>query len=188
MEKNLKRDMVLILDFGGQYNNLIARKVRENNVYCEILPYHSSIERIKEKKPKGIILAGGSGSVLDIATPKCTSEIFEMDIPILGISFSSNAQSESNSVLEASHSHKNCYTIQLKQDVMGTSKVKETIKSLRDVQLKGDWNMSSFVKQSITSSERRWAIKRCCASGGVDSSVAAALLHKAVEISSSVYL
>ena len=180
----MKRDMVLILDFGGQYNNLIARKVRENNVYCEILPYHSSIERIKEKKPKGIILAGGSGSVLDIATPKCTSEIFEMDIPILGISFSSNAQSESNSVLEASHSHKNCYTIQLKQDVMGTSKVKETIKSFlyEMCNLKGDWNMSSFVKQSITSLRAKVGNKKvlCALSGGVDSSVAAALLHKAV--------
>ena len=83
----MKRDLILILDFGGQYNRLIARRVREANVYCEVLPYNVSIERIKEKSPKGIIFTGGSASVLEENAPKCAKEVFELGIPILGICY-----------------------------------------------------------------------------------------------------
>ena len=54
----MKHELVLVIDFGGQYNQLIARRVRENNVYCEILPYNTDIEVIKAKNPKGIIFTG----------------------------------------------------------------------------------------------------------------------------------
>jgi len=84
---DLKRDFILILDFGGQYNRLIARRVREANVYCEVLPYNASMERIKEKSPKGIIFTGGPASVLDENAPKCAKEVFELGIPILGICY-----------------------------------------------------------------------------------------------------
>ena len=56
---NLKQELIIVLDFGGQYNQLVARRVRENNVYCEIYSYKMPIEEIKAKNPKGIILTGG---------------------------------------------------------------------------------------------------------------------------------
>lgn len=80
-------EMVLILDFGGQYNQLIARRVRECGVYCEILPYDYSIEKIKEKNPKGIIFTGGPNSVYGEDTPKVDTMIFDIGIPVLGICY-----------------------------------------------------------------------------------------------------
>lgn len=83
----MHQEMLIVLDFGGQYNQLIARRVREANVYCEILPYSVSVERIKEKNPKGIIFTGGPSSVNTKGSPKCDKEIFELGIPILGICY-----------------------------------------------------------------------------------------------------
>ncbi len=83
----MKRELVLVIDFGGQYNQLIARRVREHNVYCEIVPYSTSIEKIKEKNPKGIIFTGGPNSVYGEGTPKVDGEIFEMGVPVLGICY-----------------------------------------------------------------------------------------------------
>lgn len=80
-------ELILILDFGGQYNQLIARRVRECNVYSEVVPYNITIEKIKEKNPKGIIFTGGPSSVYEEDSPKCTKEIFELGIPILGICY-----------------------------------------------------------------------------------------------------
>lgn len=80
-------ETVLILDFFGQYNQLIARRVRECNVYCEIVPYDISIEKIKEKNPKGLIFTGGPNSVYLEDSPMCNKEIFELGIPILGICY-----------------------------------------------------------------------------------------------------
>jgi len=82
-----KNEMVLILDFGGQYNQLIARRVRECGVYCEIVPYDCSIERIKSKNPKGIIFTGGPNSVYGDDTPKADVEVFELGVPVLGICY-----------------------------------------------------------------------------------------------------
>ena len=83
----MKNELILILDFGGQYNQLIARRVRECNVYSEVVPYNISIEKIKEKNPKGIIFTGGPASVFSEDSPKCSKEIFELGIPILGICY-----------------------------------------------------------------------------------------------------
>lgn len=83
----MKNELILILDFGGQYNQLIARRVRECNVYSEVVPYDISIEKIKEKNPKGIIFTGGPSSVYGKEAPRCSKEIFELGIPILGICY-----------------------------------------------------------------------------------------------------
>ena len=80
-------ELILILDFGGQYNQLIARRVRECNVYSEVVPYNISIEKIKEKNPKGIIFTGGPASVYGENSPKCSEEIFNLGIPVLGICY-----------------------------------------------------------------------------------------------------
>ncbi|WP_180272646.1 glutamine-hydrolyzing GMP synthase [Konateibacter massiliensis] len=81
--------MVLVLDFGGQYNQLIARRVRECNVYCEVHSYNISLEKIKELNPKGIIFTGGPNSVYGEDSPRYEKAIFELGIPILGICYGS---------------------------------------------------------------------------------------------------
>jgi GMP synthase (glutamine-hydrolysing) len=83
----LNNELVLVLDFGGQYNQLIARRVREANVYCEVIPYNSSIDRIKSMNPKGIIFTGGPATVLDPKAPICDKEVFSLGIPVLGICY-----------------------------------------------------------------------------------------------------
>jgi GMP synthase (glutamine-hydrolysing) len=89
----VEREMVLVLDFGGQYNQLIARRVRECNVYCEIHSYNISLDKIKDMNPKGIIFTGGPNSVYGDDSPRCTKEIFELGIPILGICYGSQLMS-----------------------------------------------------------------------------------------------
>ena len=81
------RDLVLVIDFGGQYNQLIARRVREFGVYCEIVPYNYGIEKIKDKNPKGIIFTGGPNSVYGKDTPQIEKEVFELGVPVLGICY-----------------------------------------------------------------------------------------------------
>jgi GMP synthase (glutamine-hydrolysing) len=83
----LKNELVLVIDFGAQYNQLIARRVREANVYCEVIPFNTSIDKIKALNPKGIIFTGGPASVLDPKAPLCDKEIFNLGIPILGICY-----------------------------------------------------------------------------------------------------
>lgn len=82
-----KNELILILDFGGQYNQLIARRVRECNVYSEVVPFDIPIEKIKEKNPKGIIFTGGPASVYGENSPKCDEKIFTLGIPVLGICY-----------------------------------------------------------------------------------------------------
>ena len=83
----MNREMIIILDFGGQYNQLIARRVREHHVYCEIMPWNKPIEEIKAKNPKGIIFTGGPNSVYDEKSPHCDPAIFELGVPVLGICY-----------------------------------------------------------------------------------------------------
>lgn len=88
-EEILEKETVIVLDFGGQYNQLIARRVRECNVYCEVKPYTLELEEIKAVNPKGIIFTGGPNSVYEDTSPSCSKEIFELGIPILGICYGS---------------------------------------------------------------------------------------------------
>ena len=87
MAKNLFADKILILDFGSQYTQLIARRVRELGVYCEIFHHKSSIGAIKKFNPKGIILSGGPETVKQKGAPKVAEKVFELNIPILGICY-----------------------------------------------------------------------------------------------------
>lgn len=85
----MSQEKVIVLDFGGQYNQLIARRVRECNVYCEVHPYNLSLDKIREMNPKGIIFTGGPNSVYGEDSPVCSKEIFEMGVPVLGICYGS---------------------------------------------------------------------------------------------------
>ncbi len=82
-----RHDLIVILDFGAQYSMLIARRVRECNVYCEILPYNTTAKELKAKNVKGIILSGGPSSVYDDGAPHPDPEIFKAGIPIFGICY-----------------------------------------------------------------------------------------------------
>ena len=83
----MSREMVVVIDFGGQYNQLVARRVRECNVYCEIYSYRTDIEKIKAMNPKGIILTGGPNSCYEPGAPTCTAELFNLGIPVLGLCY-----------------------------------------------------------------------------------------------------
>ncbi len=239
----MNNELVIVLDFGGQYNQLIARRVREANVYCEVLSYKTPIERIKELKPKGIIFTGGPMSVLDPGAPFCDSGIFSLDIPILGICYGMQLMSvmlggevgkadqreygkmdiellpdcslfngvEANTTCWMSHTYfvtkipegftkaafsTNCptaamenpnrklYGVQFHPEVMHTPKGKEILNNFlyKICGCKGDWVMSSFVRQSVEAIRTKVGNGKvlCALSGGVDSSVAAVLMNKAV--------
>ena len=88
-ETSMEREMILVLDFGGQYNQLIARRVREANVYCEVHSYTMTLDEIKKMAPKGIILTGGPNSAYAPDSPSYEKALFEIGIPILGICYGS---------------------------------------------------------------------------------------------------
>lgn len=83
----MEQEKVIVIDFGGQYNQLVARRVRECNVYCEIYSYRTDLEKIKEMNPKGIILTGGPNSCYEADSPTYTKELFELGVPVLGLCY-----------------------------------------------------------------------------------------------------
>ena len=83
----MQKELVVVIDFGGQYNQLVARRVRECNVYCEIYSYKTDLAKIKEMNPKGIILTGGPSSCYEEGAATCSTELFEMGIPVLGLCY-----------------------------------------------------------------------------------------------------
>ena len=237
------KELILILDFGGQYNQLIARRVRECNVYSEVVPFNISLEKIKEKNPKGIIFTGGPASVFGEDSPKCDERIFEAGIPILGICYGmqlishtlggsvahadtreygeTNVNIDNSSLLFQgfdntniflmSHTdyvenvsngfkkigytascpnaaienvEKKIYGIQFHPEVNNSVNGTRVIKNFlfNVCNCSGDWEMSSFVEDSIKMLKEKIGDKKalCALSGGVDSSVAAVLLSKAI--------
>ena len=89
----MNRETVIVIDFGGQYNQLVARRVRECNVYCEIYSYRTELSKIKEMNPKGIILTGGPNSCYEEGAPTYTKELFELGIPVLGLCYGAQLMS-----------------------------------------------------------------------------------------------
>jgi GMP synthase (glutamine-hydrolysing) len=83
----LQQQIILILDFGSQYSELIARRIRETQVYSEVVSYRTTAEQLKLLNPQGIILSGGPNSVYDLGAPQCDPAIWEMGIPVLGVCY-----------------------------------------------------------------------------------------------------
>ena len=83
----MEREKILVVDFGGQYNQLITRRVREKNVYCEVVPYKKALGEIEKSRPLGLIFTGGPNSVYEENSPSISNEIFELGIPILGLCY-----------------------------------------------------------------------------------------------------
>ena len=91
---NSSHDMILVLDFGAQYSQLIARRVRECGVYSQIVPFTISADEVRKMMPKGIIFSGGPSSVKATGSPRPDAEIFKLGIPILGICYGLQVMSE----------------------------------------------------------------------------------------------
>ncbi len=239
----MKNETIVVLDFGGQYNQLIARRVRECNVYCEIHSYKKDIETIKALNPKGIILTGGPNSAYELGAPTYDKELFELGIPILGICYGSQlmmhvlggtvekapireygkievnidkssklfADVSEKTICWMSHNdyiskaapefkitaytndcpaaavecaEKGLFAVQFHPEVLHTQEGKKMISNFvyNVCGCLGDWNMDSFVEQSILSLRQKIGNGKvlCALSGGVDSSVAAVMLSKAV--------
>src|SRR3989304_3170546 len=97
-------DKILIVDFGSQVTQLIARRVREEKVYCEIVPYLKAEAAFREMQPKGVILSGGPASVLDKDAPLAPKSIYEAGVPVLGICYGEQAMAQQlGGVVEAGH-------------------------------------------------------------------------------------
>ncbi|MFZ7120586.1 MAG: glutamine-hydrolyzing GMP synthase [Eubacteriaceae bacterium] len=238
-----QQETILVIDFGGQYNQLIARRVREAHVFCEILPYDVEIQRIIDKKPKGIIFTGGPSSVYQEDAPVCNKEIFNLGIPILGICYGAQLMAHSlggyveqptvreygrrkvtvidsssiiskdmnDTVVWMSHTdyikdvpkdfiitaktdtcpvavmenkNSNLFGVQFHPEVEHTQMGKEFLTNfLYNVcKCKGDWTMHNYVQEQIKAIKEEVGNKKvlCALSGGVDSSVAAVLVHKAI--------
>ncbi|TAH65160.1 MAG: glutamine-hydrolyzing GMP synthase [Anaerolineaceae bacterium] len=179
----MEKELIMILDFGGQYAQLIARLVRQFNVYCEVLPYYTDFEKIKNLSPKGFIFTGGDSDANETDPPTCDPKIYELDIPILGIGYSNHLINEANPIAIIEDPKKNLFT---KHDssIEGTS---EGVNCLKDFLYKtckcsGSWNMESFVEMSIRQLKEKIGGQKvlCALSGGVDSSVAAVMISKAI--------
>jgi GMP synthase (glutamine-hydrolysing) len=94
MMQDIHAQRILILDFGSQYTQLIARRVREIGVYCEIRAYDMKEHAIREFAPKGIILAGGPESVAEVGSPRAPEIVFTMGVPVLGICYGMQTMAE----------------------------------------------------------------------------------------------
>ncbi len=238
-----KKESVLIMDFGGQYSQLIARRVRECNVYCELSSYKITAEEIKAAGYMGIIFTGGPNSTYEKDAPKCDPKIFQLGIPILGICYGAQlmAQSlggkvkssdkkeygkteaecntsslifhsaKSKTVVWMSHTDyifqvphgfkitaisescpvvamedlkRKLFALQFHPEVMHTEQGMLYLRNFlyNACECTARWQMSSFVESTIKELRKKIGDKKvlCALSGGVDSSVAAVLVHKAV--------
>ena len=118
----MDRELVVVIDFGGQYNQLVARRVRECNVYCEIYSYKTDLDKIKEMKPKGIILTGGPSSCYEEGAATCSPELFQLGVPVLGL----------------------CYGAQLMMHVLGGKVARAAVREYGKTEVKVDASSRLF--------------------------------------------
>ena len=233
-------DKIIVLDFGSQYSHLICRRIREFSVYAELVPFDISMEELKQKNPKGIIFSGGPASVYNSDAPLPQKEIFDAELPLLGIcyghqlivnkfggkvkrankeygssvlmidgesklldgvgstirawmSHGDEAEEIPNGFEIIGHTHnaraaaianksKTVFGIQFHPEVVHTEKGTNILKNfVLDVcQAKQDWTMEGFVEKTVDEVSKLDGNVLCGVSGGIDSTVAALLIHKAI--------
>ena len=232
-------ETILILDFGSQYTQLIGRRIREANVYSEILPFNTPLEKILSQRPKGIILSGGPDSVYESGAPACDPRIFQQGIPILGVCYGMQllAKELGGKVESSARREYGLREIEAKGPVpllqglrrvwmshgdkinepppgfTVTATTETTMAAMEDVSRRiygvqfhpevthtengdqvyrrfvfdvcgchADWTIGSFIDRSIARIQEQIGDRRaiCAISGGVDSTVAATLVAKAI--------
>ena len=233
-------DTIIVLDFGSQYAHLICRRIREFSVYAELVPYDTPLEEIKKRNPKGIIFSGGPSSVYDNSAPLPDYEIFQVQLPILGICYghqlivnkfggkvkrankeygssllsiddNSDLLSEIGNSVRAWMSHGDeaeeipsgfqiightenakyaaiankqhrIYGVQFHPEVIHTQQGKKILENfvLKICKAKQDWTMKAFVDHTVEEISKIEGRVLCGVSGGIDSTVAALLIHKAI--------
>ena len=232
-------ETILVLDFGGQYTQLIGRRIREAHVYTEILPFNTPIETLRNYKPKGIILGGGPASVYEAGAPLCDPELFRMGIPLLGICYGMQlmgkelggrvepASSREYGSRELQSVKPSCLLNGMRRVWMShgdrileappgfeiTARTETTIAAMENPAAKvfgvqfhpevthtengdallrrfvfdvcrcrGDWTIGSFIESTVERIRKQIANGRalCAISGGVDSTVAATLVSRAI--------
>lgn len=174
------RENVIILDYKNRFTQLIAKQVRKAQVFCEIIPYNTSLDKILEKDPKAIILSSEDFGVFD-------KDLFDTDIPILGITCGKTMLPQEFAELTeeetATGNGKNLYGM-VYPDVKSVAKGQKTIENFlfKIAKCSRSWSMENYAKSQIEDIKIRVGDKKviCALSGGVDSSVAALLTHKAV--------
>jgi len=234
-----KFETILILDFGGQYTQLIGRRIREANVYTEIVPFNTPLEKVKAMHPKGLILGGGPASVYENDAPICDAGIFKLDVPVLGICYGMQLigkefggrvepaahreygsrdldsvkplslpngmhrvwMSHGDRILEPppgfeitattdttiaamENRDRQVFGVQFHPEVTHTENGATLLRRfVFDVcRCTGDWTIGSFIENSIEGIRKQVGDKRalCAISGGVDSTVAATLVSRAI--------
>ena len=233
-------DKIIVLDFGSQYSHLICRRIREFSVYAELVPFDISMEDLKQKKPKGIILSGGPASVYNSDAPLPQKEIFDAGLPLLGIcyghqlivnkfggkvkrankeygssvlmmddesklfdgigstirawmshgdeaeeipdSFEIIGHTENAHAAAIANKSKTVFGIQFHPEVIHTEQGTNILKNfvLNVCQAKQDWTMEGFVEKMVDEISKIDGNVLCGVSGGIDSTVAALLIHKAI--------
>lgn len=233
-------DKIVVLDFGSQYSHLICRRIRDFSVYAELVPFDITIDQLKQLKPKGVIFSGGPSSVYKSDAPMPQKEIFEQNIPILGIcyghqlivnnyggkvkranreygsslltidndadllsgigksirawmshgdeaeqvpdNFKIIGHTESARAAAIANNSKSVYGIQFHPEVVHTEQGTEILKNfvLKICKAKQEWTMEKFVESSVKEISGMEGNVLCAVSGGIDSTVAALLIHKAV--------
>lgn len=174
--------MIAILDFGSQYSMLIARKVRELSVYCEIFPHDTSAAELGALEPEGIILSGGPSSVYEEGAPECDEEILGMGVPVLGICYGMQFMAYLLGGDVSPSDRRECgKTAVIADDSEGWRRV------LADFLFNvcgcdTSWTPGRFTDDSVDRIRSKVGNGRalCALSGGVDSSVAAVLVHRAI--------
>ena len=233
-------DKIIVLDFGSQYSHLICRRIRDFSVYAELVPYDISLDELNKLNPKGIIFSGGPSSVFNSDAPMPTKEIFQMQIPILGICYGhqiivnnfggkvkrankeygsailsiddkSDILSEVGDSIRAWMSHgdeaknvpkdfeiightesadaaaiankqRTVYGIQFHPEVMHTENGTNILKNfvLKVCHATQDWTMEAFIENTVENISKLDGNVLCGVSGGIDSTVAALLIQKAI--------
>ena len=180
----MEKELVVILDFGGPYSQIIARRIRECNVYCEVLPYYTDIERIKGLAPKGLVFTGGDVSLVDSGNPKLDETVYQLGLPIIGIGYDNSLMKATRTIaIIEDAKNKLCGLQSSLNDEDELEGIKELKTFLYDTcGCSGSWNMASFVEMSIQKLKEKIGDQKvlCALSGGVDSSVAAVMISKAV--------
>src|SRR5262252_8672406 len=188
-------DRILIVDFGSQVTQLIARRVREQGVYCEIAPFQKARGAFAEMKPRAVILSGGPASVLDRDAPLPPAEFYRTGVPVLGIcygdrvtrlpaGFRAVGTSPNAPIAAIADEQRKFYATQFHLEVVhtphGAALLRNFVRNIAGCP--GDWTMRAFRDEAIEKIRRQVGQGRviCGLSGGVDSAVAAVLIHEAI--------